>query len=76
MATAIESPAGDAGQALQLLATARAAAPLYSRKTQAARMLEILTNVARRSTGTADAQLPAESRELPGKQPPIQRLCS
>ena len=60
MAAAIESLAGDGGQMLELRATARAAAPLYSRETQAARMLEILKDAARGSRESADAHPQAE----------------
>lgn len=72
MAAAIEALAGDAQRMLELRVTARAAAPLHSRETQAARMLEILENAAFDRAAAAGAQ-PQENREQPGTQPPSQQ---
>lgn len=72
MASAIEALAADAGRMLELRTTARAAAPLHSRETQAARMLEIMTSVAGRNTGIVGTPALA-ARALDEGQTPIQR---
>jgi len=50
MAAAVEALAGDDAQMCELRARARAAAPLYSRETQARKMLDVLHHVAEPET--------------------------